>query len=329
MDMTDSAVRKAETFEGLESALRVLKIESEALVALAESLDGRFLEALDLLFNATGRVIVTGMGKSGHVGRKIAATMASTGTPAYFVQPGEASHGDLGMITQGDAVLALSNSGETTELSDVLAYTRRFAIPLIAITSRADSALGRAADVALVLPPSPEACPMGLAATTSTTLALALGDALAVALLDRKGFSAADFRDLHPGGKLGSLLLKVGDIMHTGEAMPVVAVGTAMSEALIEMTAKRLGCVGVIDKDGLLIGIVTDGDLRRHMDPALLEQKVEDIMTSSPLAVDPDRMASEAVQLMNGKEVTTLFVVENKCPVGILHLHDCLKAGVV
>jgi len=329
MDMTDSAVRKAETFEGLESALRVLKIESEALVALAESLDGRFLEALDLLFNATGRVIVTGMGKSGHVGRKIAATMASTGTPAYFVHPGEASHGDLGMITQGDAVLALSNSGETTELSDVLAYTRRFAIPLIAITSRADSALGRAADVALVLPPSPEACPMGLAPTTSTTLALALGDALAVALLDRKGFSAADFRDLHPGGKLGSLLLKVGDIMHTGEAMPVVAVGTAMSEALIEMTAKRLGCVGVIDKDGLLIGIVTDGDLRRHMDPALLEQKVEDIMTSSPLAVDPDRMASEAVQLMNGKEVTTLFVVENKCPVGILHLHDCLKAGVV
>ena len=329
MDMTDSAVRKAETFEGMESALRVLKIESEALVALAESLDGRFLEALDLLFNATGRVIVTGMGKSGHVGRKIAATMASTGTPAYFVHPGEASHGDLGMITQGDAVLALSNSGETTELSDVLAYTRRFAIPLIAITSRADSALGRAADVALVLPPSPEACPMGLAPTTSTTLALALGDALAVALLDRKGFSAADFRDLHPGGKLGSLLLKVGDIMHTGEAMPVVAVGTAMSEALIEMTAKRLGCVGVIDKDGLLIGIVTDGDLRRHMDPALLEQKVEDIMTSSPLAVDPDRMASEAVQLMNGKEVTTLFVVENKCPVGILHLHDCLKAGVV
>jgi len=329
MDMTDSAVRKAETFEGMESALRVLKIESEALVALAESLDGRFLEALDLLFNATGRVIVTGMGKSGHVGRKIAATMASTGTPAYFVHPGEASHGDLGMITQGDAVLALSNSGETTELSDVLAYTRRFAIPLIAITSRADSALGRAADVALVLPPSPEACPMGLAPTTSTTLALALGDALAVALLDRKGFSAADFRDLHPGGKLGSLLLKVGDIMHTGEAMPVVTIGTAMSEALIEMTAKRLGCVGVIDKAGLLIGIVTDGDLRRHMDPALLEQKVEDVMTSSPLAVDPDRMASEAVQLMNGKEVTTLFVVDNKCPVGILHLHDCLKAGVV
>lgn len=233
------------------------------------------------------------------------------------------------MITQGDAVLALSNSGETTELSDVLAYTRRFAIPLIAITSRADSALGRAADVALVLPPSPEACPMGLAPTTSTTLALALGDALAVALLDRKGFSAADFRDLHPGGKLGSLLLKVGDIMHTGEAMPVVTIGTAMSEALIEMTAKRLGCVGVIDKAGLLIGIVTDGDLRRHMDPALLEQKVEDVMTSSPLAVDPDRMASEAVQLMNGKEVTTLFVVDNKCPVGILHLHDCLKAGVV
>lgn len=329
MDMTDSAVRKPESFEGLESALRVLKIESDAIAALAESLDGRFLEALDLLFNATGRVIVTGMGKSGHVGRKIAATMASTGTPAYFVHPGEASHGDLGMITQGDAVLALSNSGETTELSDVLAYTRRFAIPLIAITSRADSALGRAADVALVLPPSPEACPMGLAPTTSTTLALALGDALAVALLDRKGFSADDFRDLHPGGKLGSLLLKVGDIMHAGEAMPVVSIGTAMSEALIEMTAKRLGCVGVIDKDGLLVGIVTDGDLRRHMDPALLEQKVEDVMTSSPLAVDPDRMASEAVQLMNGKEVTTLFVLENKCPVGILHLHDCLKAGVV
>ncbi len=329
MNVTDTAVRKAEDAEGLESAQRVLKIEAEALEALARSLDQRFVQALEILFQATGRVIVTGMGKSGHVGRKIAATMASTGTPAYYVHPGEASHGDLGMITQADVVLALSNSGETSELSDVLAYTRRFAIPLIAITSGADSTLGRTADVALVLPDSPEACPMGLAPTTSTTLTLALGDALAVALLDRKGFSAADFRDLHPGGKLGSLLLKVGDIMHKGDAVPLVAVGTAMSDALIEMTAKRLGCVGVVNSEGVLDGIVTDGDLRRHMDGALLEQAVEQVMTASPLTIAPDMLASEAVQLMNSKEITTLFAIEDGRPAGIIHLHDCLKAGVV
>jgi len=329
MDVTNTAVKKTETAEGLDSARQVLKIEAEALESLGRSLDGRFVQALDILFQATGRVIVTGMGKSGHVGRKIAATMASTGTPAYYVHPGEASHGDLGMITQADVVLALSNSGETSELSDVLAYTRRFAIPLIAITSCADSTLGRTADVALVLPDSPEACPMGLAPTTSTTLALALGDALAVALLDRKGFSAADFRDLHPGGKLGSLLLKVSDIMHQGDSVPLVPMGTAMSDALIEMSAKRLGCVGVVDPEGALSGIVTDGDLRRHMDQALLEQTVEQVMTGSPLTISPGMLASEAVQLMNSKEITTLFAIEDGRPVGIIHLHDCLKAGVV
>jgi len=329
MNATESAMRKTESAEGLESALRVLKIEAEALEALAASLDERFIQALDILVQATGRVIVTGMGKSGHVGRKIAATMASTGTPAYYVHPGEASHGDLGMITQADVVLALSNSGETSELSDVLAYTRRFAIPLIAITSRADSALGRAADAPLVLPDSPEACPMGLAPTTSTTLALALGDALAVALLDRKGFSADDFRDLHPGGKLGSLLLKVGDIMHTGKAVPLITKGAAMSEAVLEISAKRLGCVGVTDEDGTLDGIVTDGDLRRHMGATLMEQTVESVMTKTPTTIEPDLLASEAVQIMNSKEITTLFAIEEGRPVGIIHLHDCLKAGVV
>ncbi|MCK5620971.1 MAG: KpsF/GutQ family sugar-phosphate isomerase, partial [Alphaproteobacteria bacterium] len=256
----------------LDSARRVLRLEAEGIGALAESLGDAFIAALDLLHDVKGRAIVTGMGKSGHVARKIAATMASTGTPAQYVHPGEASHGDLGMITPADVVLALSNSGETSELRDLLEYTRRNAIPLIAITSRAGSTMDEMADVTLLLPATPEACPMGLAPTTSTTASLALGDALAVSLLERKGFSPQDFQVFHPGGKLGQTLLRVSDLMHKGDAMPLCAADTPMKEAILAITAKSFGCVGVLDADGRLTGVVTDGDLRRHMEFDLLNQ---------------------------------------------------------
>jgi arabinose-5-phosphate isomerase len=253
--------------------------------------------------------------------------MASTGTPAFFVHPGEASHGDLGMIMPGDAVVALSNSGETPELGDIVAYTRRFEIPLVAITSREASSLAQAADVALILPPVPEACPMGLAPTTSTTLMLALGDALAVALLERKNFTAADFRLFHPGGKLGQRLMKAADLMHGGDAMPLVAPGSAMAEVLLVMTQKRLGCAGVVE-DGRLIGIVTDGDLRRHMQDGLLAKPARDIMTLAPKTVQPSMLAAEALRIMNAKSITALFVVDDGRPVGVLHVHDLLRSGV-
>ncbi|MEO5336177.1 MAG: KpsF/GutQ family sugar-phosphate isomerase [Magnetospirillum sp. WYHS-4] len=313
----------------LASARRVLKLEAAALDELAASLGEAFVAAVGILEGIRGRVVVTGMGKSGHVARKIAATMASTGTPAFFVHPGEASHGDLGMITGEDAVIALSNSGETAELGDMVAYACRFDIPLIALTRKPSSALAKAATVALVLPPSDEACPMGLAPTTSTTAMLALGDALAVALLERKNFSSDDFQVFHPGGKLGQRLLKVADIMHQGDQLPLVDRGTPMHDALLTMTAKRLGCVGVLDGEGRLLGIVTDGDLRRHMGPDLLARKVEDLMTAGPKTISPDALASEAVRIMNKKAITTLFVLVDGRPEGILHIHDCLRAGVV
>lgn len=310
----------------LASARRVLRIEARALEALADGLGGAFSDALDTIIAAAGRIAVTGMGKSGHVARKIAATLASTGTPAYFVHPAEASHGDLGMITAGDAVLALSNSGETPELSDIVAYTRRFHIPLIAMTSRGDSSLAQAADAALVLPCEPEACPMGLAPTTSTTLMLALGDALAVALLQRRGFSAADFRVFHPGGQLGRRLLKVADLMHGREAAPLVGRDTPMGEALLVMSARSFGCVGVVEADGRLCGIVTDGDLRRHLGPGLLECRAAEVMTPRPKVVAPNMLAVEALAIMNDCAITSLFVVEAELAVGILHIHDCLRA---
>jgi arabinose-5-phosphate isomerase len=268
------------------------------------------------------------MGKSGHIGRKIAATFASTGTPSFFIHPGEASHGDLGMICKGDVVVALSNSGETTELSDILAYTRRTPIPLIAITGRSESTLARNADVALILPAAPEACPLGLAPTTSTTMTLALGDALAVALLEKRGFTAADFRLFHPGGKLGQRLLKVADLMHSGEELPVCLIGTPMSEVLMVMTGRRFGCVGVQEQSGALVGIVTDGDLRRHMGGDLLGQPVEQVMTLDPITVAPGALAASALEVMNSRGITTLFVVTDGKPVGILHVHDLLRAGV-
>jgi arabinose-5-phosphate isomerase len=318
---------------GLKSALHVLDHEASALrqlLAVFEAESGRttLLRALDILIGVTGRVIVTGMGKSGHIARKIAATMASTGTPAQFVHPAEASHGDMGMITAADAVIALSNSGETAELADLITYSRRWRIPLISITSRRESTLALAADVSLVLPPAGEAGALGLAPTTSTTMMLALGDALSVGLLERKGFSAEDFQQLHPGGKLGQQLLRVADLMHVAQELPLIDRTAPMSQALIEMSAKTFGCVGVLDDAGSLIGIVTDGDLRRHMGADLLSQKVADVMTSHPLTTGGQALAAEALRIMNEKSITSLFVVEDARPVGIIRLHDCLRAGV-
>ena len=317
-----------ETEDGLASARQVLRLEAAGIDALAKSLDKRFTRALQLLERVTGRVIVTGMGKSGHIARKIAATIASTGTPASFVHPGEASHGDLGMVTEHDAVIALSNSGETAELADLVTYAKRFEIPLIGITGSGASTLAGAADVALVLPDSPEACPMGLAPTTSTTVMLALGDAIAVALLERKGFSADDFHLLHPGGKLGRMLLRVRAIMHSDNAIPIAPREMAMSEALLIMTAKSFGCVGIVDDTGRLQGIVTDGDLRRHMSDNLLSLTAGEVMTPRPRTISPDALASEALGVMNSRSITNLFVVEDGRPVGIIHVHDCLRAGV-
>ena len=310
-------------------AERVLRTEIAGLEALRASLDGAFSAAVELLGAIKGRVTVTGMGKSGHVARKIAATLSSTGTPAQFVHPGEASHGDLGMIADTDAVLALSNSGTTAELADIVAYAKRFRNPLIAMTRRGNSTLAEAADVTLLLPASAEACPMGLAPTTSTTMMMALGDALAVALLERKGFSASDFQMLHPGGQLGRQLLRVADIMHAGEAMPVVALGTAMAEAILVMTAKSFGCVGVVDGKGRLAGIVTDGDLRRHMGDGMLRTAVDAVMSARPKTIRPQALAAEALGLMNAVAITSLFAVDDqKRPLGILHIHDCLRAGI-
>ena len=320
----------------LASAARVLRLEAKGLETMADQLDDAFSTAVGILEAVTGRIITTGMGKNGPIAGKIAATLASTGSPASYVHPSEASHGDLGMITRHDAVVALSNSGETAELRDLLEYSRRYSIPMIAITGNPASTLAEMSDVVLVLPNVPEACPMGLAPTTSTTASLALGDALAVALLERKGFSAQDFRVLHPGGKLGSSLVRVSDLMHTGDDMPLAAAGTPMSEAMLIMTEKRQGCVGVIDESGRLIGIITDGDLRRHMDESILRKCARDIMTPAPRTIRPQAMAAEAMatMVMGNRPISNLFVVEDAkdsdgpVPIGILHMNDCLMAGV-
>ena len=317
----------ASTTAPLDSGRRVIAAEAAALELLGRSLDAGFTRAVELLAGREGRVCVSGMGKSGHVARKIAATMASTGTPAIFVHPGEASHGDLGMITSADAVLALSNSGETAELRDITLYTRRFAIPLIAMVGRAQSTLAEEADVALVLPQTGEACPMGRAPTTSTTCMLALGDALAVALLERRGFSATDFAVFHPGGKLGNQLKRCEALMRRGDDLPLVAPAASMADTILEMSRKALGCVGVVE-DGRLVGIVTDGDLRRHMGDGLLRSTAGDVMTPRPRTIGPRALAVEALQMMNEKSITVVFVTEEDRPVGALHLHDCLRAGL-
>jgi len=316
----------------IASAVRTLEAEAGGITALAAAIhDGlgrAFGAAVELIRRAEGRVIVTGMGKSGHVGRKVAATLASTGTPAFFVHASEASHGDLGMITKADVIMALSWSGETAELKDLIDYSRRFKVGLIAVTSAAASTLGRAADVALVLPRAREACPHNLAPTTSTLMQAALGDALAVALLESRGFTALKFAELHPGGRLGAKLKFIGQLMHRGEAVPLVALGTRMAEAVVEMSSKGFGCVGIVDGKGKLSGIITDGDLRRHMGPALLEARVDDVMTRSPKTVRPDQLASEALEMLNSSKITALLVADAGKPVGIINVHDLLRAGV-
>lgn len=314
----------------LASGRRVLKVEREALALLEGALAESFADAVSLMLRARGRVVVSGMGKSGHVGAKIAATLASTGTPAQFVHPAEASHGDLGMIAQGDVVMVLSNSGETRELADIVSHTRRFQVPLIGVASRPGSSLLRAADVALVLPAAQEACPNGLAPTTSTTLTLALGDALAVALMERRAFTPERYAVFHPGGTLGARLKRVRELMATGEAVPTVSAAAPMSEALLSMSSKGYGVTGVLDDQGCLAGIITDGDLRRNME-GLLERRAGDVATPGPHTIHPDRLAAEALAQMNGRKITCLFVTERELPappVGLVHLHDCLRAGV-
>jgi len=316
----------------IASALRTLDTERDGVAALAaamcDGLGAPFVAAVEAIRNARGRVIVTGMGKSGHVGRKIAATLASTGTPAFFVHAADASHGDLGMITSDDVMLALSWSGETEELKDLINYSRRFRIALIAVTSSAESTLGKAADVVLAMPESREACPHNLAPTTSSLMQLAIGDALAIALLESRGFTAVDFGVFHPRGQLGAALKFVRDIMHAGAALPLIRRGAPMSEAIVEMSAKGFGCVAVTDANGKLAGVITDGDLRRHMCGDLLQAPVDDVMTASPKVVRPDQLASEALQLLNSSKITALVVVEAGRPVGIVHFHDLLRAGV-
>lgn len=328
-----SAAIGAEVEPSIASALRTIRVERNGLDALSAAFSGAlgvgFAATIGRIQTCSGRVVITGMGKSGHIGKKIAATLASTGTPAFFVHPSEASHGDLGMITAADVVIALSWSGETRELGDILDYTARYGVTLVAISAAPESTLARAADIALILPRVEEACPHGLAPTTSSLMQLALGDAIAVALLEARGFSAKDFRVFHPGGKLGAALTFVRGVMHAGEAMPVVPIGAPMSEAILVMSTKGFGCVGVVDKAGHLIGIVTDGDLRRHMGDDLMVRLVDQVMTKAPKTIAPDALAAEALEIMERKRILALFAVEGCKPVGILHMHDLLRIGLV
>jgi arabinose-5-phosphate isomerase len=314
------------------SAQRTISLEAAGLNSLAAAMRGplgeAFSESLAVLKQATGRVIVSGMGKSGHIGRKIASTLASTGRPALYLHPAEASHGDLGMITPEDVLLVLSWSGETPELRDLVAYSRRFSVTLIAITSNAQSTLGKSADIVLALPVQQEACPNGLAPTTSTTMQLVIGDALAVALLEDKGFSSSDFSMLHPGGRLGAALSFVRDFMRTGEDIPLLPEATGMAQALVTMSEKNLGCLGITGDGGRLIGIITDGDLRRHMSDNLLQAQVREIMTADPKTITPGELASSALEQINNSSITSLFVVDDGKPIGIVHIHDLLRAGV-
>lgn len=318
------------THTDLNSAFRTIDSEIDTINKLRETLsDGSLTNALDLMQKATGRIIITGMGKSGHIGRKIAASLASTGTPSFFVHPAEASHGDLGMITEQDVVIAISNSGESKELIDILNYCKRFGIALIAITKNPESSLGKAGDIVLRLPNNGEACPLGLAPTSSTTATLVLGDILTIGMIERNGFSKSDFNDRHPGGKLGSILQRVSDLMHTGEEMPLLEEHTNMQAALLEMTSKRLGCVGFVNSQGNLTGMLTDGDLRRCLSAKILEEQAFNLMTKNPKTISKDALASEALKIMHDKKITNLFVVENNKPIGVIHIHDLLNNGVV
>lgn len=316
--------------EDIACAKQTIDREVEALRALEDSLDSSLSKALDMMESVKGRVIVTGMGKSGHIGRKIAATLASTGTPSFFIHPAEASHGDLGMLTEEDIVLAISNGGESRELSDILVYCKRYGIHLIAMTKNPASTLGKAGDILLRLPDGGEACPLGLAPTSSTTSTLVYGDVLAVGLMKRKGFTKTDYKRRHPGGKLGAILQKVSDLMHTGDELPLVTESSNMQDALLIMSSKMLGCVGIVNNNGELTGIITDGDLRRCINPDILTHNVTTVMTRNPRTISPDVLAVEALNTMNntGRGITQLFVLQDKKPIGIIHIHDCLRAGV-
>ena len=336
--MTSSALPgpDAPTTPGMDAAATV-RVEQAGLDALARALEdpaglgGAFEQAVAMLLGISGRVIITGIGKSGHVARKIQSTLASTGTPSLYVHPAEASHGDLGMILPGDAILAFSNSGETTELGDIAAHALRTGQPLLAVTSKASSTLASTATLALTLPAMPEACPMGLAPTTSTLMQLAFGDALAVALLRQRGFTATEFGIFHPGGRLGARLRTVGELMHTGAAMPLTRPDTPMRDVIMEMTHKALGCVGIVGQNGTLAGLITDGDLRRALDQDLTTTLAKNIMNPRPLTINPDALAAEALQVMNARKrpVTALFVLDHAgAPIGVVHLHDLVRAGV-
>jgi arabinose-5-phosphate isomerase len=326
LSTTDNGVKSND----LKHAVDTINREIETLEILKNSFDQSLSQALDLLQSIKGRVILTGMGKSGHIARKMAATFASTGTVSFFVHPAEASHGDLGMISDDDVIIAISYSGETRELSDILMYAKRHSIPLIAITKNPESSLGKNASLVLRLPDNGEACPLGLAPTCSTTATIALGDVLAVDLMERRGFSVTDFRQRHPGGKLGAILCKVSDIMHKNDEMPLVNENTSMQDALLVMTGKMLGCVGVVNAEGKLTGIITDGDLRRFLSPTIMTEKVTTVMTKNPKVISPDALIVDAVNIMNntGRGITNLFVTQDEKPIGVVHIHDCLKAGV-
>ena len=317
-----------EVQKDIDCAKRTIDREIDTIIKLKESLNETFTQALDVMQNAKGRIIITGMGKSGHIGKKIAASLASTGTPSFFVHPAEASHGDLGMITEDDVVVAISNSGESKELVDILNYCKRFGIKLISITKNSESSLGKAGDIVLLLPNNGEACPLGLAPTSSTTATLVLGDILTAGLIERKGFTKSDFNARHPGGKLGSILQKVSDLMHTGSDMPILEENSDMQRVLLEMTSKRLGCVGFINSNGDFTGMLTDGDLRRCLSPQILQEKAINLMTKNPKTISKDVMASEAMKIMHDKKITNIFVLENKKPIGVIHIHDLLNNGV-
>lgn len=321
---------KAEVRQELDisCAIKTIEREVEAINQLKSSLNSCLTVALDMMENAKGRIIITGMGKSGHIGKKIAASLASTGTPSFFVHPAEASHGDLGMITEDDVIIAISNSGESRELIDILNYSKRFGIKLIAITKNLDSSLGKAGDVVLLLPNNGEACPLGLAPTSSTTATLVLGDILTACMIERKGFTKSDFNVRHPGGKLGSILQRVSDLMHVGQDMPLLEEHANMKNVLLEMTSKRLGCVGLVNQNGKLTGLITDGDLRRCLSEKILDEKALNVMTRNPKTVSKDVMAAEVLKIMHDKKITNMFVVEGDVPIGVIHIHDLLDNGV-
>ena len=312
-----------------ESAIRTIDMEIQALSTLKNTVVlSNLSKALDIMQESTGRIIITGMGKSGHIGKKIAASLASTGTPSFFVHPAEASHGDLGMITENDVVIAISNSGESRELADILNYCKRFGIKLIAITKNPESTLGKAGDVILELPKNGEACPLGLAPTSSTTATLVLGDILTIGMIDRKGFSKEDFNVRHPGGKLGSILKRVSDLMHTGQSMPILDENANMQAVLLEMTSKCLGCVGFVNQNGDFTGMLTDGDLRRCLSASILDEKAVNLMTKNPRTITKDIMSAEALKIMHDKKITNIFVLDGTKPIGVIHIHDLLNNGV-